>query len=52
MTSKLKEAIVIWEDLTPEIDKKNKDAKINADATYLNLAEASIWVNDFDKATT
>lgn len=53
MIAKLKEAIVIWEKDITEMDKTNKDARINIDvaaATYLNLAEASIWVKDFDKA--
>ncbi|NBW38622.1 MAG: hypothetical protein EBR30_27105 [Cytophagia bacterium] len=53
MKSKLKEAITLWEKSLTELDTANKDAKINKDigaATYLNLAEASIWLNDFDKA--
>ena len=53
MTAKLKEAISIWEKSIKELDKTNKDARINKDvgaATYLNLAEACTWVKDFDKA--
>lgn len=53
MATKLKEAIAIWEKDLTELDKANKDARINADvaaALYLNIAEASIWTKDFDKA--
>lgn len=53
MIAKLKEAVAIWEKDLKEIDKTNKDARINKDvaaALYLNVAEASIWTKDFDKA--
>lgn len=53
MTAKLKEAIFIWETSLKEYDKTNKEGRINSDiaaATYLNIAEASIWVKDFDKS--
>lgn len=53
MTAKLKEAVAIWEKDLTELDKTNKDARINKDvaaALYLNIAEASIWTKDFDKA--
>ncbi len=53
MVTKLKESITIWENSLKELDKNNKDARINADiaaATYLNIAEASIWIKDFDKS--
>lgn len=53
MAAKLKEAVAIWEKDLTEIDKTNKDARINKDvaaALYLNIAEASIWAKDYDKA--
>lgn len=53
MVAKLKEAIAIWEKDLTELDKNNKDARINKDvaaALYLNIAEASIWTKEFDKA--
>jgi hypothetical protein len=53
MIAKLKEAVAVWEKDIAEIDKTNKDARINKDvaaALYLNIAEASIWTKDFDKA--
>ena len=53
MIAKLKEAVAIWEKDLKEIDKTNKEARINNDvaaALYLNIAEASIWTKDFDKA--
>lgn len=53
MGAKLKEAITIWETSLKEYDKTNKEGRINSDiaaATYLNIAEASIWVKDFDKS--
>lgn len=53
MISKLKDAIAIWEKSLAELDKSNKDARINKDvaaALYLNIAEASIWTKEFDKA--
>ncbi len=53
MAAKLKEAIAIWEKDIKELDKSNKDARINKDvaaALYLNIAEASIWAKDYDKA--
>ncbi len=49
----IKEAIAIWEDAVKSLDKQNKDAKINKNngaAIYLNIAEASIWMHDFDKS--
>jgi len=49
----LKEAIAIWEESLTHLDKTNKDAKINKEVaaiTYLNIAEANIWLNQFDKA--
>ena len=54
MATNLKEAITIWETALKDFDKTNKAARINADiaaATYLNLAEANIWVKNFDKAS-
>ena len=53
MTANLKEAITIWETSLKEFDKSNKDGRINSDiaaATYLNIAEANIWIKDFDKS--
>ena len=53
MATKLKEAITAWETSLKEYDKANKEGRINSDiaaATYLNIAEASIWVKDFDKS--
>jgi hypothetical protein len=53
MVAKLKEAIAIWEKDLTELDKNNKDARINKDvaaALYLNIAEACIWTKEFDKA--
>ncbi len=49
----LKEAIATWEEALKELDKTAKDARINKEIgaiTYLNLAEAYIWLNEFDKA--
>lgn len=45
MIAKLKEAVAIWEKDLQELDKNNKDARINKDvaaALYLNIAETSI----------
>ena len=53
MTAKLKEAVTTWEKDVKELDKTNKDARINKDvaaALYLNIAEACIWTKEFDKA--
>jgi hypothetical protein len=53
MIAKLREAVTTWEKDLTELDKTNKDARINKDvaaALYLNIAEASIWTKDFDKA--
>ena len=53
MIAKLKEAIAAWEKDVTELDKTNKDARINKDvaaALYLNIAEASIWIKNYDKA--
>lgn len=49
----LKEAVALWQESLKQLDKSNKDARINKDiaaATYLNIAEASIWLNEFDKS--
>lgn len=50
--TKLLEAIVIWEKALTESDVNNKKARINKNvtvATYLNLIEAYIWTNQYDK---
>ena len=49
----LKEAIEIWEEAVQGLNKADKKARINSEvgaATYLNIAEAYIWLNEFDKA--
>jgi hypothetical protein len=48
-----KDALKIWEDAIKTVDKQSKDAKINKDnaaALYLNIAEANIWLHDFEKS--
>lgn len=53
MVKNLKEAIALWEGALKEYDKTNPEARINNDiaaATYLNIAEAYIWLNEFDKS--
>ena len=53
MANKLKEAIIIWETSLKELDKSNDKARINTDiaaATSLNIAEACIWIKEFDKS--
>jgi hypothetical protein len=47
------ESINVWEQSIKELDKNNKDAKITkniAAATYLNIAEANIWLHSFEKS--
>ncbi len=49
----LKEAITIWENALKDLDKNDKNARISkevAAVTYLNIAEAYIWLNEFDKS--
>jgi hypothetical protein len=51
--AKINEAIAIWEKALLESDVENKKARIDEDvtyATYLNLIEAYIFVDDFSKA--
>jgi hypothetical protein len=48
----LQEAITIWEEAVKALDKTDKKARINTEIaaiTYLNIAEACIWLNEFDK---
>ncbi|MEO1652235.1 MAG: caspase family protein [Bacteroidota bacterium] len=50
----IREAIAIWEKASTEINLDDKKARINkkvAVETYLNLAWAHVWLNEFDKAT-
>jgi hypothetical protein len=52
-SASIKEAIVIWETALKEFDETNKEGRINKDVaagTYLNLAVAYTWLNEFDKA--
>jgi tetratricopeptide (TPR) repeat protein len=52
-SASIKEAIAIWETALKEFDETNKEARINKDVaagTYLNLATAYTWLNEFDKA--
>lgn len=52
-SANIKEAISIWETALKEFDETNKEARINKDVaagTYLNLATAYTWLNEFDKA--
>jgi hypothetical protein len=53
--SKLEEAIQIWEDAleesTPSINKSRINDKVTA-LIYVNIAEAYIWMNEFDDADT
>lgn len=52
-SASIKEAISIWEAALKEFDETNKEARINKDVaagTYLNLATAYTWLNEFDKA--
>ena len=49
----LREAIGIWEEALKGLDKNDKKARINSEVgavTYLNIAEAYIWLHEFDKA--
>lgn len=51
--AKINEAIAIWEKALLESDVENKKARIDEEvtyATYLNLIEAYIFVDDFSKA--
>jgi hypothetical protein len=51
--AKINEAIAIWEKALLESDVENKKARIDEDvtyATYLNLIEAYIFMDDFSKA--
>lgn len=50
----LETALKEWETAIQSADVENKKARINAkvaSAIWLNIAEASIWMNDFGKAT-
>lgn len=49
----IREAIAIWETALKEFDETRQEARINKDVaagTYLNLATAYTWLNEFDKA--
>lgn len=51
--AKIAQAITLWEKALEESDVNNKKARINQNvtvATYINLIEACIWANDYDKA--
>lgn len=51
--STLRECITIWETNYKQLDKNDKNAKINKDvaaATTINLALAYTWLKEFDKA--
>ncbi len=48
--TKIKEGLAKFETILKESDVKDKKARINEDvtiATYLNLLEANLWLNDF-----
>jgi hypothetical protein len=48
--TKIKDALVKFETILKESNVTNKNARINEDvtiATYLNLLEANLWLNDF-----
>jgi hypothetical protein len=48
--TKIKEGVAKFETILKESDVKDKKARINEDvtiATYLNLLEANLWLNDF-----
>jgi hypothetical protein len=50
---KINEAIALWETAMKESDPANKKARVDKDvteATLFNLVEASVFVDDFDKA--
>lgn len=52
-TGIIKELIPVYESQLKEYDPTNKKARINkniAQALYLNLAQAYIWTNDYEKA--
>jgi hypothetical protein len=53
--SKLDEAIQIWmaalEESTPSIKKSRINDKVTA-LLYVNIAEAYLWMNEFDEADT
>lgn len=51
-SEKIKEAIAIWEKALEESNLEDKKARIDADvtiATYFNLIEAYLWLNDYEK---
>lgn len=51
-TSKLKQAISIWEKALKEFDPNNKKARINEKigvATMMNVAEANLFIDNFDE---
>ena len=53
LSANLKEAITLWEQAITEYVPNDSKARIDEDvvsATYYNLAEAYLWLNDFDKA--
>ena len=50
--AKINEAIELWEAALKESNVESKKARVNSNvtiATYLNLIEAYIWVNEYDK---
>ena len=50
---KINEAISLWEKALTESDMENKKARIDEEvtyATYQNLVEAYIWVDEYSKA--
>ena len=51
--SSFTKAITIWEKVLHEYDPNNKKARVNREVawyTMLNIAEAYLWMNNFDKA--
>ncbi len=53
LSASMKEAITLWERALTEYVPNDSKARIDEDvvrATYYNLVEAYLWLNDFDKA--
>lgn len=53
LSASMREAIALWEQALTEYVPNDSKARIDEDvvrATYYNLAEAYLWLNDFDKA--
>lgn len=53
LSASMEEAIGIWNTALTEYDPNDSKARIDEDvakATYYNLVEASLWLNDFDQA--